>query len=53
MKFHINTNMKKITARQQAFDNSTLSKLSQFERVQIKTAMKNEMMNSETTLVVH
>jgi hypothetical protein len=52
---HIDTNVKKITvtAREQAFENSTLRMLSQFERVQMNTMMKDELMNSKTVLAVH
>jgi hypothetical protein len=53
--FHIDTNVKKInvTAKEQAFENSTLRMFSQFERVQMNTMMKDESMNSKTMLVVH
>ncbi len=52
---HTDTKVKKIavTARQQAFENSTVRQLSQFERVQMKTTMSDEMMNSKTVLAVH
>jgi hypothetical protein len=54
MKHHIDTKaIKIITAKERAFENSTLRALSQFERVQMKTITSNEMMNSETVLAVH
>ncbi len=54
MKHYIDTKMMKIiTARKQAFENSTLRALSQFERLQMKTITSNEMMNSETMIAVH
>jgi hypothetical protein len=51
---HIDTKVREITvtARQEAFEQSTLRQSSQFERVQMKTTMSNEM-NSETALAVH
>jgi hypothetical protein len=52
MNLHIDTKVKTIIARERAFENSTLRQLSQFERLQMKTAMSNEM-NSKATLVVH
>ncbi len=45
--------MTTFTAREQAFNNSTLRESSQFERVQMKTTMSNKMMNLETALAVH
>ncbi len=55
MNVNTDTKVKKIivTARQQAFENSTLRQSSQFERVQMKTIMSNKMMNSKTTFAVH
>ncbi len=52
---HTDMNVKKVivTAREQAFNNSTLRQPSQFERVQMKTTMSDEMMNSKTVLAVH
>jgi hypothetical protein len=50
---HIDMKMKKIIAKKQAFNNSTLRQSSQFERVQMKTTMSNEMINSKTMLAVH
>ncbi len=51
---HTDTEVRKITvtARQEAFEPSTLRQSSQFERVQMKTTMSDEM-NSETALAVH
>jgi hypothetical protein len=45
--------MKKIITKQQTFDNSILRASSQFEHVQIKTTLKNKIIDSNTTLVVH
>ncbi len=47
--------MKKISAieKERAFENSTLRLFSRFERVQIKTTMSDEMMNTKTALAVH
>jgi uncharacterized membrane protein len=62
---HIDTQMKKIidtqinvkevisTAKERAFENSTLRLLSRFERVLIETITSDEMMNMKTTLAVH
>ncbi len=49
-----NTQMKKIsaTAKERAFENSTLRQFSQFERVLIETTTSNEM-NTKTALTVH
>ncbi len=54
MNDHIDMKMKEVTstARKRAIENSTLRQLSEFERVQMKTMMSNEM-NSETALAVH
>jgi hypothetical protein len=53
-KNHIDMKVKKVTtARKQAFNNSTLRQFSQFERVQMKTTMSDEMMKSKTVLAVH
>jgi hypothetical protein len=54
MKSYIDMKMKQVTsiAKKRAFENSTLRQFSQFERVQMKTMMLNEM-NSKTTFVVH
>ncbi len=53
MKHHIDTKVMKITtAKEQTFENSTLRALSQFERVQMKTMMSNEM-NAKTAFAVH
>ncbi len=55
MKVKNHIDMKKVvsTARQQAFENSTLRQPSQFERVLMKTTLSDEMMNSKTVLAVH
>jgi hypothetical protein len=61
---HIDTQMKKIidtqmnvkevsTAKERAFENSTLRQLSRFERVLIETITSDEIMNPKTTLAVH
>ncbi len=51
---NIHTDTKvKITAKEQTFNNSTLRMLSQFERVQIETTMKNKIIDSETALAIH
>jgi hypothetical protein len=56
-KINIDTKVKKIivTARQQAFENSTFRQLSQFEHVQMKTTTTDEMkmIDSATVLAVH
>jgi hypothetical protein len=54
-KNHTDMKMKKVIsiAKEQTFNNSTLSQLSQFERVQMKTTMSDKMMNSKTVLAVH
>jgi hypothetical protein len=64
MKNHIDTQMKKIidtqinvkevlTAKERAFENSTLRQFSRFERVLIETITSDEMMNTKTTFAVH
>jgi hypothetical protein len=55
MKNHTDMKMKEVisTAKERAFENSTLRQLSQFERVQMKTALSDDEMNSETALAVH
>ncbi len=62
---HTDTQMKKIidtqmnvkevvsTARERAFENSTLRQSSRFERVLIETTTSDEMMNMKTTLAVY
>jgi hypothetical protein len=40
------------TAKEQAFENSTVRQFSQFERVQMKITLSDEM-NSETALAIH
>ncbi len=54
MKGHTDMKMEEVTstARERAFENSTLRQLSQFERVQVKTMMPDEV-NPETALAVH
>jgi hypothetical protein len=47
-------NVKEVsTARERAFENSTLRQSSRFERVLIETITSDEMMNMKTTLAVH
>ncbi len=41
------------TAREQAFNDSTLRQSSQFERVQVETTVMPDEVNSETALAVH
>ncbi len=65
MKNHTDTQRKKVidtqmkmkkvsaTARERAFENSTLRQLSRFERVLIETTTSDEMMNTKTALAVH
>ncbi len=56
MNHHIDTKvkMKKIIAKKQTFENSTLRAFSQFKRVQIEMIfIHDEMMNSTAKLVVH
>ncbi len=54
MKNHIEMKMKiTSTAREQTLNNSTLRESLQFERLQMKTTINDEMIDSETTLVVH
>jgi ribosomal protein L12E/L44/L45/RPP1/RPP2 len=62
MKHHIDTKVTKrlmkrftatATAKEQAFENFTLRQFSRFERVQMKTIMSDEMMNSTAVLAVH
>jgi hypothetical protein len=54
MNHHIDTKVKRITAKEQAFENSTLRALSQFERVQIEmTFIHDEMIDSTAELAVH
>ncbi len=53
MNSHTDTKMKKITANERAFENSTRRQFSQFERVQIKTTLSDETMNSKAVLAVH
>ncbi len=53
---HTDTQMKKkevSTAKERAFENSTLRQLSRFERVLIETITSDEMMNMKMTLAVH
>ncbi len=56
MNHHIDTKMKmkRITAKKQTFENSTLQALSQFERLQIEMIfIHDEMMNSTAEFIVH
>ncbi len=53
MNSHIDTKVRKTTAKQRAFENSILRESSQLERVQMKTIMSDEMMNSKTMLAVY
>jgi hypothetical protein len=54
MNHHIDTKVKRITAKKQAFENSTLRALSQFERVQIEmTSIHDKMIDSTAELAVH
>jgi hypothetical protein len=53
MNINIDTKVKKTTAREKTFENSTLRQFSQFERVLMKTTMSNEMIDSKITLAVH
>jgi hypothetical protein len=54
VKNHIEMKMKiTFIAKEQTFNNSTLREFSQFERLQMKTTMNDEMIDSKTTLAVH
>ncbi len=57
MNSHTDTQVKKMkmsaTAKERAFENSTLRQLSRFECVQMKTTLSNEMIDSKTTRTVH
>jgi hypothetical protein len=54
VKNHIEMKMNVIfIAKEETFNNSILRQLSQFERVQMKTTMSDEIVNSKTVLAVH